>query len=407
MPTNGTQKDATDDAAMLDLLCHVRTTTLRYGTPLGFPSDGAEHASVTVCNIGQEALKTILDSNMEAIQRSQNLLSMSSSTKHVANLSDRIRLDIALRMRGNPKEYNQYTFWPTYLLFNTEGCMILQMKAFHVIRGASSSDDKIVEISIEEHAVLEGKQDVVLVHDIAFGPTYKRHVTPPSLWFNLVQDDLVPCPTHIAKKYVDTLKGRKKWQASPVSVSYDYRPKNTPFFHIRPHDEDAFLLVTDLMIHRLQQLHTEEEFYSFNGGRRDPTLEIMKDIAILHEYHKHKRFWDEWMNWPATEAHKIPTDLNEVAPTGDCEYVIGNDHVTTSRTSPHRHLATVWDSFIKNKGAIDVGCSGEEISPPRTGKSQRRLRVFRDLSNESSFHGNDAVHLPAFEGSVKLLWARV
>ena len=266
--------------------------------------------------------------------------------------------------------------------------MIIQQKTFCIIRGASVSEDTVVEIHCDAYDSLQGSQDVVLVHDLVFGPVHDHRAILPGLWLNLAPDNFIPCSTHEAGKYVDSLKARKTGSpgyGSPVSVTHQHYQssevnKNPPCFHIRPHDEDAFHLVTNLMKHRLRQLKVEE-LSSFTRDQRDQAVQVMEDMAVCRDYHTHKRFWDEWMNWPATEGHNTPSNLDEGAPSNDHEYVIGT---SSDCKNPRR----VWKSFIENIGAIDAESSYVEDSPFLTCDNKRRcrLRVFQKLSNEGHLH---------------------
>lgn len=348
------------DKQAVDNLYYSRASELCCGTPLGFSELDAKKALVKIFG-GDEEL------NLDLYSQS-------------------LRLEIALMFRGTWENVIQSTFWPTHLLFNSMACMVVQKKAFY-IQGKKS----IIEISIPHYQKMlkEGIHQkntlLLLVHELAFGPAFKQGVTPPSLYFQLAEDDLVICEPDKAKKYVDSLKGfsRPSFQAPVVShhpqsilQGKNHPNLSSPFYHIKPTDRDSFDFITKEMQYQLFKLKAEEALEDVKEPKQvdKEARGMVLDMAAKHEYRKHNGMWNAWVKVPRTQGLKVPNHMSEVVPCNSCNY----DVEENSAEFGYSNVPKIYNSFVYTLRTIN-----EKSQDECNGK--HRLPIFRQLSGQEFF----------------------
>mmetsp|Transcript_22928 Transcript_22928/g.32865 ORF Transcript_22928/g.32865 Transcript_22928/m.32865 type:complete len:389 (-) Transcript_22928:479-1645(-) len=234
-----TSRKLEKDSYVIDALYHCRTSFLRHGNPLGFECESFEDTLAKVCQSSQQQ-------------------------PSLGPLSQRIRLEIALLMRGSD-DMSHFTFWPTHKLFKTDGCMIIQKKVFRIQAGTAKvtalSTDDAYDKAFREKRQNHNNDRIIIVHELIFGPAFMHAVTQPALYFDLHQDDLIAFPQEDQKKFVNSLQKSSEKNplrpSDPEAIAKKWRQLSRPPFHIvRPIDKDAFQLVTTLMNHRLSQLRS-------------------------------------------------------------------------------------------------------------------------------------------------------
>lgn len=341
-----------DKHSSVDNYYYIRSSELSFGTPLGFSVDVPPDKAVEKLIGGHQEL-------------------------HIPRKTRSLRLKIAIAMRGGFK-MEQFTFWPTHILHQSgqsHPCMVIQQKAFSV-----QGKKNVVEINLD-HYKYAVDQTMVLVHELAFGPAAKPGVIPPCLIFQLSEEDLVVCPPEVAKRYVDSLRGRSQ---PPLLLEHrlgtmleqSFPGLHYPFFHMKPNDKDAFSLVTKAMLFQLCKLQMEEEDDECEGifkvEQYDKKANIaVGELALKAEYHKFINYCNTFLMVPRTKDFKEPTTLEEIVPSNSCNYNVEDD--TDGHTS----------SYVAKrytKAVIDLQRNIGEDSPEDECNGDRRLPVFRRLT---------------------------
>lgn len=345
---------SSSDKHSVDNYYYVRYSELSCGTPLGFSVDDDP----------DKAIQKIIGGDQEL---------------QIPHQTRTLRLKIALVMRGG-FTLEQFTFWPTHILHQSgqsHPCMVIQQKAFSV-----QGKKNLVEISLDEYKYAVGHRKnhtMLLVHELAFGPASKPGVIPPCLIFQLSDDDLVVCPPDVAKRYVDSLRGRSQ---PPLLLELrlgtlleqSFPGLHYPFFHIKPSDKDAFSLVTRAMHFQLRKLQMEENELEdiFEVEQYDKKAIIaVGELALKAVYHKFIHYCNTFLMVPRTKDFKEPTALEEIVPSNSCNYDVEDDtDGYNSSNVAKRYTKAVSDlqRYIGD-GSPEDECHGN-----------RRLPVFRQLS---------------------------
>jgi hypothetical protein len=296
-----------------------------------------------------------------------------------------LRLQVALVTRGEFEE-KQFMFWPTHILHQSgqsHACMVIQQKAFSV-----QDKNALVEISLADYknAVRHQKNRMLLlVHELAFGPAFKRGVTPPCLFFQLSEDDLVVCPPESAKRYVDSLRLKgcaqpvfptalKREHPSGTLLEQSFPGLHYPFYHVKPNDKDAFNLVSRVMHFQLCTLQMEEEVGEVideveQYGKK--AIQAIRELALKSEYQKFVHYCNKFVKVPRTKGLKVPTHMNESVPGNSCNYVVEDDGCDSLNVAKRYNKAIFDLQRIREDSSEDVKCV-----------DNRRLPVFRQLFDD-------------------------
>lgn len=347
------------------------------------------------------------------------------------------KLQIALKLRGEANW--QYKYRPQHVVHD-ELCMVLQKRAFRITsndtpatniksnskgktkttlpsspsshrfnRSIATSISSVQEIPL---SIYNPRQDgQILVHEIAFGPDADPSVRGVALWFNIDDDDVTLCTPQQAKRFrwkkpmaatkpataqLDALTTNK---ISKISV-FDSQIENFPM--IRPHDEAAFYLVTDMLKHRLAVLKRERITSLKDRFEHLRKLEqqklLMRDERFMHQL----RDWVAWA-WPIN-AGREHVDVHTPVPPVEGPYCIVrqevDDNAENDPASDQENLASniqagsgvhrLWDSFVEQCPmlCLEPYQSGMSTSnattSPTTSSAQKpfcRLTIFQDLAD--------------------------
>lgn len=290
---------------------------------------------INVDGLHQKRLQTILQGNPFGNDFSLNMDGFSDLYKLVCNtanlkrrrntLSELHKLQIALKMRGEPG-FN-YKFRPQHII-DDELCMVLQKRAFRV------TDTDAIEIPLSSYS--PKKSNHVLCREIAFGPDSDPAVRGPSLWFNINEKDVTICTPQQAKRY--------RWKKAPTPNTKKMDDPKKPslfdnrefFAMIRPLDNDAFELATDILRHRTEVLKTER--LASMRDRFDAIKGLELEKARLEEIYDHqRRHWLTWL-WPVSEGRDEVDDTTPVPPV-ESLYEPGGDGMAESP------VPAIWYSF--------------------------------------------------------------
>jgi hypothetical protein len=448
---------------VIDTDYNVRLETLNRGNPMGMLENKAncfESVYDVACNLTHTNIQDILshkvtNSHPGVAERLSFVLNRASTHKCKYLLTERHRLEMVLVMRGSKNNKAAVTnkantkggveFWPTHSLFGQEGCMVLQKKAFLILPApllSSCSEhhenplvQEIDECDIGYYKLYMRQCPVLVVHELAFGPAQKNNVLPVSYWFGLAEGpDLIKAAYPQARRIVDEIKNRNKAgvhdnDADAPDSSFKSSgagehclPRSlpllfttaTPFFELRPRDESAFDLITDMMNHRRAMLipvwrNIQGRGASESGGHLMHRLQSHERNMALQkgklrvEFNAHKRHWNAWWSWPRTEGHALSLPLDNAAmegpvPSGKCMY-----EVPRGATCNHnKHTKLRWDAFVgelndKYSKQANKVC-GASTKKVRLGKA--RLQVFQSLTAEEGEVGASHYVVPVLSSKI-------
>jgi hypothetical protein len=266
------------------------------------------------------------------------------------------KLQIALKLRGTDANW-QYTYRPQHVV-HEELCMVLQKRAFRVIsneHGDSGRRDdtyhdkpplsmttataisSVVEIPLALYN--QRLTNHVLVHELAFGPDSDPSIRGVALWFNILESDVTVCTPQQAKRFrwkkngvnpVTQVGGNNSTSEAPVKPSIFDTGTIDSFQMIRPHDDSAFRLVTDMMKHRLAVLKRER--LSNMKERFDALQKLQRQEDWLKErFANHRRSWLHWA-WPVNRGREH-VDENTPVPPVEGPYIISASSGTETKES--------------------------------------------------------------------------
>lgn len=305
------------------------------------------------------------------------------------------KLQIALKLRGTDPDW-LYKYRPQHIVHD-ELCMVLQKRAFRVtsndhlnqtsnkpnaLRQSTSSTatstSSVVEIALSEYNPRAVSN--ILVHEIAFGPDSDPSVRGLALWFNIADTDITVCTPQQAKRFrwkktgnAQTSKRQvRSDQEENVTPDFTNNSKHSPsvfdsgfldyFPMIRPHDDAAFRLTTEMMKHRLAYLKSERVVGM--KERFDVLQKIQRQETWLKErFENQRRMWLQWA-WPVNIG-RAKVDYHTPVPPVEGPYeleapstmktsVMGKtsddsevDHVTTDiRSHLGESVHRIWDTFV-------------------------------------------------------------
>jgi hypothetical protein len=263
------------------------------------------------------------------------------------------KLQIALKLRATDADW-QYKYRPQHVV-HEELCMVLQKRAFRVIsnehgdsgRKEDTFHDKPL-LSMTIATAISSVAEIplalfnprltnhILVHELAFGPDSDPSIRGVALWFNIGESDVTVCTPQQAKRFrwkkngvnpVTPLgAGYNSTSTGPVKPSIFDSGTIDSFQMIRPHDDSAFRLVTDMMKHRLAVLKRER--LSNMKERFDALQKLQRQENWLKErFANHRRSWLHWA-WPVNRGREN-VDENTPVPPVEGPYIIGAPNTET------------------------------------------------------------------------------
>ena len=312
LPHTETQGNTMETDINVEALHQKRQMTILHGTPFGEMPESFTDLYRTVCHIDYQ--------NGWIDQRR-------------SKIDPIYKLQIAAIMRGiNPSW--QYKYRPQHIIYD-EICMVLSKRAFLLL-------------NFEVHEVPIKKFDPhqhVLVREIAFGPDSDPGVRGVAIWFQIDEDHVQQCTPQKAKRF--RWKRPSKEEASKPSAfdGIDSFPL------IRPHDEESYHLVTEMMNHRLAVLRAE---HIVNLRERFEALKNLEQgkLALQESFEGWKTYWTEWQ-WPVNIGRETVTKKTTVPPV-DGKYKIlppslktqDDDSAEEEQVQTGRFAYPVWKSFV-------------------------------------------------------------
>lgn len=336
------------------------------------------------------------------------------------------KLQIALKLRGEADWH--YKYRPQHVVHD-ELCMVLQKRAFRVTGNATTNTNtknqsktkaslapllsqrltrstataisSVQEIDLRAYNAENNNH--ILVHEIAFGPDADPSVRGVALWFNIDEDAVTLCTPQQAKRF--------RWKKSmpmaatkPVPTKFDVQnsptisvfdsPQLECFPMIRPHNEAAFRLVTDMLKHRLAVLKRERMTTLNDRLEHLRKLEEQKVLMRDERFVNQVRDWVAWA-WPVN-AGRERVGVHTPVPPVEGPYCIAdpdesNIHdkeedpaVDQENQVPNlvkgAHARRIWKSFVEMSFEQEQG----ENSAKRMASAfvpRRRLAIFQDLAN--------------------------
>ena len=297
------------------------------------------------------------------------------------------KLQIALKQRGTDSDW-QYKYRPQHIV-HEELCMVLQKRAFRVTSndhtGASSarhisstatSTSSVVEISL--NAYNPRLANHILVHEIAFGPDSDPSVRGVALWFNIAESDVTVCTPQQAKRFRWKKTGNATATKRSSSASSDMEKatdgnnsKIKPsvfdsgtlesFPMIRPHDDAAFRLATDMMKHRLAFLKRER--MSSMKDRFEALQKLQRQEQWLQErFENQRRMWIQWA-WPVNIGREMVCNNTPVPPV-EGPYLV---HGPREKKEGQLGALQGYESMRENKDPT------ADIGQVQTGANVRRI----------------------------------
>lgn len=274
------------------------------------------------------------------------------------------KLQIALKMRANARGIEsdwQYKFRPQHII-HEELCMVLQKRAFRVTgndhtgsltssrltSSTATATSSVVEISLNVYNPRLASH--ILVHEIAFGPDSDPSVRGVALWFNIAESEVTVCTHQQAKRF----RWKKSGNASATKRSFSPSSSTSystlfeidssstvkpsvfdlgsidSFPMIRPHDDAAFRLATDMMKHRLAFLKRER--MSSMKDRFEALQKFQRQEVWLKErFENQRRMWFQWA-WPVNAGRGV-VDFNTPVPPVEGPYLLDDCNEMTEGQS--------------------------------------------------------------------------
>lgn len=383
-----------------------------------------KHFYAFVCNLDESiSSPATVDHHRPAIAKKSGAI---NSEAHSPNesLLEYHRIAIVLKMRE--KNCGQcYAYLPSHL-FCGELCMVLQMRKFRLQnRGDSNADpeevsENINDGSIESTAPQLDSRDVIVVHEIAFGPVGDPSVRQLSVWFNIPPTDIVPCTPQQAKRHKRSRhrlkKNRSRDTSKPSTISLpsssplsQEAPKfidschPPPFYTYYPVDNTTFELVTGILKHRACVLRVLSLTRDITEIPLHMIHSLSSDEQILRtSFESLRRHWMTWA-WPVNLGRGQVSNDTDVPPVnGAYHFLVGDNNFNTdafygvddgkgTAVVPHRSALTVgfiWRSFVINMQLLSRSKHSHDFKADigvmplhdQTFQNLRRLPVFRWLS---------------------------
>jgi len=274
-----------------------------------------------------------------------------------SDLSERQRLEIALKMRGTVKT-DRHKYCPNHEMMK-ETCMVLQTRAFRVEEGKPAIE---APPGFAGAPTRDGRGDeskIVVVREVAFGNDADPSVRGVALWFGVPSSEVIS-RVGTLRTNEERRNARTSHEAKTAAVIDKYlrTTANKPFYLVRPRDEDAFNLTTSILVHRLQTLQAVEmktckvqrdKCMSLNTGEG----RIRSSFESLCR-HWASGAWDATTGRPAkveeeTPRPRVDERYYQTKPKPTCASITGRPIDSQKSGEGHKTKMTshVWDSFVQ------------------------------------------------------------
>jgi len=317
------------------------------------------------------------------------------------------KLQIALKLRGDSDW--QYKYRPQHVVHD-ELCMVLNKRAYRVTSNEPPNTCNKTRLTMATATAISSVQEIslnaynprhdghILVHEIAFGPDSDPSVRGVALWFGIDDEDVTICTPQQAKRF----RWKKSMPMAATKPSPTTEGKVKPsvfesgalesFPMIRPHDEAAFRLASDMLKHRLAVLKRER--VSNMKDRHENLRKLQQQKNVLQERFKNQLSdWIAW-SWPIN-ADREHVDFNTPVPPVEGPYsmklpsqeedparVDGNEEPIEAVVPKGANVHRIWHSFVEQSPVLsDESNSPLSVVPPPAVPPRRRLAIFQDLSH--------------------------
>jgi hypothetical protein len=414
LPHTETQGNTIATDINVDGLHQKRLHSILYDNPFGNQFTLTQETNKTTCSTWDDLFGLVCGDATDPARRSQTKDGWiaGSSIKRGRHVHPIYKLQIALKLRGTDSDW-MYKYRPQHIV-NEELCMVIQKRAFRVtsndhtslsgaknqanrtcLSSSATSTSSVVEIPLADYNARLPSN--ILVHEIAFGPDSDPSVRGLALWFNISESDITICTSQQAKRFrwkktTHNVHANNKTTRSNAEESstfgnvaeteIDSTAATKPsvfesgaidsFPMVRPHDDAAFRLVTEMMKHRLAFLKRER--MSGMKERFDALQRLQRQEAWLKErFENQKRAWVEWA-WPVNIGRSTVDDSTPVPPV-DGPYVleegkpshsgnrtpntVADDKACESKEEMGRSVHRIWNAYIStltesSNGKINV-----------------------------------------------------
>lgn len=317
--------------------------------------------------------------------------------KHkLKDLSEEHKLEIVLKMRQR-KSSQDYAYLPTHL-FCGDLCMILQERTFVIIpsqdhaRQHTTTSMDLKEVS--KDSKVSGNEMCFNAYEIAFGPVGDPTVRPPSVWFDVPQDDITLCTPQQAKHHKRSRHRVKKtpnrvnpYQIETLSGDKFKSFRNPPFFVYQPIDHVTFDLITSILVHRLTTIR-------FLSGKFDNSFQQVSQILetdydnLKRQYLSLFQFWVS-NSWPEEDLTSPIDDDTDVPPVS-MKYTCMVD-------SKKRHF--------RSQECYGLSSKRHTFNLTRHSKMLPCILWKSFTTNMMLESGNDLAHVSCFILFIKIFWS--
>lgn len=347
----------------MDALHQKRLNELLSGNPFGYhfdlTKDEWSDLYKVVCNIDHSR------NGWRSAEQRFNRRKPRGGVEHrkAGDIHPIFKLQIALELRGRAG-WN-FKFRPGHMIYE-EMCMVIQKRAFRLITEDTADHDEVMRVEALPIRKYDPKLDShVLVREIAFGPDSEESVHDVALYFNIHESDIKECTLQQTKRFRWKRKINSSSKQTDGSKSYIKKPSFDRsvgrFTMIRPHDEDAFDLATDMMKHRLAVLQSERIRNLKSRFEALQTHEASKKV-LQDRFERQKKHWAAW-SWPLNKGRDKYDETTAVPPV-DGEYELSgscsssNSELLNDKKATHQQEATdcvnkqgsaarsLWKSFV-------------------------------------------------------------
>mmetsp|Transcript_7582 Transcript_7582/g.16395 ORF Transcript_7582/g.16395 Transcript_7582/m.16395 type:complete len:871 (-) Transcript_7582:200-2812(-) len=348
-----------------------------------------------------------------------------------AEITEMHWLAMALMMREGRKA-QCFTYLPSHVFWG-ELCLLLQTSYFELKVVESYQDIQryeVVQVSEEEATKISdsGKGSrIIVARQIAFGPVADASVRQVSIWFDIKQEDIVPCTRQQARRHRRSrhrIRAKRNNENQPGEAKIAASYSIPPFTCHEPTDEAAFNLITGIQTYRYRVLR----YLSSSPDERALRSLALEEEKLRNSFESQRRFWMTW-TWPKkigscdigneTEVPDVDGIYNFVI-HGDPKYredslffgsdvQDGNADDSLEIVSKQAKLATglVWKSFVMNlqlfsyQGAIALPKEEDEmpIHDPII-PTIRRIPTLRSLSLGFSAFRHSTRNIPRINSPV-------
>jgi hypothetical protein len=256
-------------------------------------------------------------------------------------LTSVVKLQIALQMRGPPGF--SFKYQPRHIIHG-EPCMVLQKRYFRII-GGTPSKQRVIPVSESQYNKRSPKD--VVVFELAFGPDGDSTARPVALWFNIPPQKILEVALYEAKRFrwKRGLKNATEKRQSPFD-QMDH------FQMIRPHNDEAYNLTTEILRNRLDTLQAEQIVNLKERASKFSKVWQQKD-QLKDQFNALLRHWLQF-GWPVNKG-RSKVDKRTPAPSVDTKYEFPVD-----RNAENHDDASHWESSAQIKQGDGIVLMGQK-----------------------------------------------